>query len=68
VIELPAGVDDVAVVAAARAEGLGPIALSSTRLGPPGPPGLVLGYAAHPPDQLAAAVARLAALVNDRRR
>jgi GntR family transcriptional regulator/MocR family aminotransferase len=66
VIELPSGVDDVALVAAARANGLGPIALSSTRLGPPGPPGLVLGYAAHPPDQLAVAVARLAALVKTR--
>jgi GntR family transcriptional regulator/MocR family aminotransferase len=63
VVELPAGVDDVALAAQARAAGLGPIALSSTRLAPDGPPGLVLGYAAHTPDQLAAAVEHLAALV-----
>jgi GntR family transcriptional regulator/MocR family aminotransferase len=64
VVELPDGVDDVALAVRARVAGLGPIALSSTRLGPPGPPGLVVGYAAHTPDQLTAAVERLAALMS----
>jgi GntR family transcriptional regulator/MocR family aminotransferase len=63
VVELPDGVDDRALAARARTAGLGPIALSSTRLAPDGPPGLVLGYAAHTPDQLTAAVERLARLV-----
>jgi GntR family transcriptional regulator/MocR family aminotransferase len=63
VVELPAGVDDLALAARARAAGLGPVPLSSTRLAPDGPPGLVLGYAAHTPDQLTAAVERLARLV-----
>jgi GntR family transcriptional regulator/MocR family aminotransferase len=63
VAELPEGVDDIMLAARARGARLGPIALSSTRLGPPGPPGLVLGYAAHTPSQLTAAVERLAALM-----
>jgi GntR family transcriptional regulator / MocR family aminotransferase len=63
VVELPAGVDDAALAERAREHGLGPVPLSSTRLGPPGPPGLVLGYAAHTPDQLTAAVGRLATLL-----
>ena len=63
VVELPDGVDDAAVAARARAAGLGPVALSSTRLGPPGPPGLVLGYAGQTPNRLADAVDRLAAVV-----
>jgi Transcriptional regulators containing a DNA-binding HTH domain and an aminotransferase domain (MocR family) and their eukaryotic orthologs len=63
VVELPAGTDDVAVARAARRSGLGPLALSRLRLRPGGPPGLVLGYATHPPDVLTEAVARLAALI-----
>jgi GntR family transcriptional regulator/MocR family aminotransferase len=63
VVELPDGVDDVAVAARAHDEGLGPLPLSSTRLGEPGPPGLILGYAGQTPDRLAGAVQRLAALV-----
>jgi GntR family transcriptional regulator/MocR family aminotransferase len=60
VVELPAGSDDVAVVEAARAVGLGPLPLSRLRLRPGGRPGLVIGYAAHSPDELEAAVQRLA--------
>jgi GntR family transcriptional regulator / MocR family aminotransferase len=60
VVELPDGVDDLAVVAAARAVGLGPLPLSELRLRPGGRPGLVLGYAAHSPDELQAAVRQLA--------
>jgi len=63
VVELPAGIDDVALARAARRSGLGPLALSRLRLRSGGPPGLVLGYATHPPDVLAEAVARLAALI-----
>lgn len=62
VVELPAGIDDVALAGAAERSGLGPVPLSRLRLEPGGPPGLVLGYATHPPDVLAAAVARLAEL------
>ncbi|GIF95901.1 MocR-like pyridoxine biosynthesis transcription factor PdxR [Catellatospora citrea] len=63
VAELPAGVDDRALAARARAAGLGPLALSDLRLGTTGPPGLVLGYAARSPDELSAAVAALARLL-----
>jgi GntR family transcriptional regulator/MocR family aminotransferase len=57
-------VDDVALVARARAAGLGPLALSTTWLGPAGTSGLVLGYAGQHPDQITDAVARLAHLIN----
>jgi GntR family transcriptional regulator/MocR family aminotransferase len=60
---LPAGSDDQAVVRLAEAEGLGPIALSTLYAGRPTRPGLVIGYAGHSPDQLVAAVTRLAAAV-----
>ncbi|WP_230686588.1 MocR-like pyridoxine biosynthesis transcription factor PdxR [Catellatospora vulcania] len=63
VAELPAAIDDHALAARARAAGLGPLALSDLRLGTTGPPGLVLGYAAQSPDELAAAVAALADLL-----
>ena len=63
VVELPAGTDDVEVVCRAREIGLAPLALSSLRARVSGPPGLVLGYAAHTPDQLAAAVRTLAGIV-----
>lgn len=70
VVELPDGTDDVAVAAAARAAGLGPLPLSQLRLrrqagaGPGArPPGLVIGYAAHSPNELDAAVQRLAKVV-----
>ena len=59
VVELPDGVDDVALARRARQHGLGPVPLSPLRFGP-GAPGLVLGYATHRPDELAAAVAKLA--------
>ena len=64
VVELPAGVDDVALAARAAGGRSRPGRRSRrTRLAPDGPPGLVLGYAAHTPDQLTAAVERLARLV-----
>ncbi|GAB3152777.1 PLP-dependent aminotransferase family protein [Micromonospora sonneratiae] len=62
VLELPAGTDDAAVTAAASRAGLGPLALSACRL-TDGPPGLVLGYAAHTPDELTTATATLATFV-----
>ncbi|OJF16120.1 MocR-like pyridoxine biosynthesis transcription factor PdxR [Couchioplanes caeruleus] len=60
VVELPAEVDDEALAAEARTLGLGPIALSSLRSRPGGPPGLVLGYAPHTTDELTDAVRLLA--------
>jgi GntR family transcriptional regulator/MocR family aminotransferase len=43
-IELPAGVDDHALLAAAATRGVGAEALSQHRFATGGPPGLVLGY------------------------
>ncbi|HYN93497.1 MAG TPA: PLP-dependent aminotransferase family protein, partial [Pilimelia sp.] len=63
VVWLPPGVDDAAVAARARGVGLGPVPLSALRLSAGGPPGLVLGYAASTPDELAAAVRGLAPIV-----
>jgi GntR family transcriptional regulator/MocR family aminotransferase len=63
VVELPAGVDDARLAARARAAGLGPVPLSQLRLGPGGPPGLVLGYAACGVDELTEAVRVLASLL-----
>ena len=62
VVELPAGVDDSALAARARAAGLGPLALSAQRQRG-GRPGLVLGYAAHSPHELTAAVRLLGRLL-----
>ena len=56
VVEQPAGVDDGALVDAARARGLGPLALSRLRQRAGGKPGVVLGYAAHSPHELTEAV------------
>jgi GntR family transcriptional regulator/MocR family aminotransferase len=56
VVELPPGVDDVALARRAREHGLGPVALSPMRFGS-GAPGLVLGYATHRVEELSAAVA-----------
>jgi GntR family transcriptional regulator/MocR family aminotransferase len=64
VVELPAGVDDAALADLAREHGLGPLSLSRLRLLPGGDPGLVLGYAAHSPDELTSAVRRLAGLID----
>ena len=44
--------------------GSGPLPLSSLRLDPAGPPGLVLGYAAHAPDELTSAVRTLSTLLD----
>ncbi|MBF9129775.1 PLP-dependent aminotransferase family protein [Plantactinospora sp. S1510] len=63
VVELPEHVDDGPLAEAAHRAGLGPVPLSRLRLAPGGPPGLVLGYATHPPDVLTRAVATLAELI-----
>jgi GntR family transcriptional regulator/MocR family aminotransferase len=63
VVELPDGIDDEALAGAAQRAGLGPVPLSRLRLGPGGSPGLVLGYAANPPDELVRAVRTLAGLL-----
>jgi GntR family transcriptional regulator/MocR family aminotransferase len=62
-VTLPGMHDDTAVAAAARQAGIVVHPLSwHRRLD--GPPGLVLGYAAYPPDRLQDAVRRLAAVVD----
>jgi len=63
VAELDRGTDDAAIVMRARALGLGPLALSAHRYASMGRPGLVLGYAAHTPDELRVAVRRLSTVV-----
>lgn len=63
VVTLPDAVDDVALVRRAAANGLGPWALSELRVGGAGPPGLVVGFGGHAPDELTAAVRRLSRLV-----
>ena len=57
-VTLPDGVDDAALAARASAAGVLVQPLSRHRVGT-GPPGLVLGYAAHPPDRIREAVAVL---------
>ncbi|HEV7656530.1 MAG TPA: hypothetical protein VGP36_17595, partial [Mycobacteriales bacterium] len=63
VVLLPEGTDDTAAAARIRAAGVGVQPLSFHRV-TPGPPGLVLGYAAHPPDRLREAVRRIATAVD----
>lgn len=63
-VELPADVDDAALAERARAAGLAPLPLSSLRARLAGPPGLVLGYAAHPPHALTRAVRTLVQIVH----
>ncbi|GAA5178434.1 PLP-dependent aminotransferase family protein [Rugosimonospora acidiphila] len=62
-VTLPPGVDDVALAGRAGARGIGALALSTTRVGAAGPPGLVIGYGAMPPDRLRAAVAAIGRLL-----
>ena len=57
---LPPGVDDVAAAGAAREEGVRVVPLSRQYLGAPGGSGLVLGYAAVPPDEIREGVRGLA--------
>jgi GntR family transcriptional regulator/MocR family aminotransferase len=57
-VELPAGTDDVAFAERVRETGVLVHPLTWHRL-LPGPPGLVMGYAANPPDRLADAAARI---------
>ncbi len=63
VVLLPGGTDDAGAAARIRAAGLGVQPLSYHRIAP-GPPGLVLGHAAHPPDRLREAVRRIATAVD----
>ena len=58
--------DDTELAAALRRRGVVVHPLSWHRHRP-GPPGLVLGYAAHPPDRLGAAVRRIADVLRGRR-
>jgi len=64
VVSLPDGVDDEAVAARAQAAGVAVQPLSYHRLRP-GPPGLVIGYAAVTPDRLRAGVRLLAAALRE---
>jgi GntR family transcriptional regulator/MocR family aminotransferase len=64
VVGLPGGVDDAAVAARAEAAGVGVQPLSYHRLRP-GPPGLVIGYAATTPDRLREGVRLLAGAVRE---
>ncbi|MDF8263985.1 MocR-like pyridoxine biosynthesis transcription factor PdxR [Luteipulveratus flavus] len=59
-VRLPAHLDDIAVAEAAREAGLRVQPLSWHRQAD-GPPGLIIGYAAHPPDGLREAITRLLA-------
>jgi len=52
------------VVERARAVGLAPLALSAL-YARGGPSGLVLGYAAHTPDELTTAIRQLAAIIHN---
>jgi GntR family transcriptional regulator/MocR family aminotransferase len=64
-VTFPDGVDDVALAAAALAAGVKAHPLSWHRMRP-GPPGLVLGYAATPPSDIAAGVAVLGRVLRQR--
>jgi GntR family transcriptional regulator/MocR family aminotransferase len=59
-VTFPDGTDDQALAERARAAGVLVQPLSWHRMRP-GPPGLVLGYAAHSPDRIREAIARLGA-------
>lgn len=61
-ITLPEGVDDAALADRAREAGVLVQPLSAHRQGY-GPPGLILGYAAHPPDRIREAVHHLAQVI-----
>jgi GntR family transcriptional regulator / MocR family aminotransferase len=62
VVTLPPGVDDVALAERAAAQGIGALALSTTRVRAPGPPGLAIGYASSTPDRLRNAIGALGQL------
>jgi len=63
VLEMTRETDEAALVSAAHGAGLAPQGLTATRIASSGPPGLVLGYAAHPEPVLIRAARRLAALI-----
>ncbi len=65
VVTLPGELSEGAVVQAAGAHGVLVLGLSSMRGAVSGDPALALSYARHPPEQLAEAVAALAAAVAD---
>ncbi|MCA1982955.1 MocR-like pyridoxine biosynthesis transcription factor PdxR [Nocardioides nematodiphilus] len=62
-VTLPGEVDDIALAERAREAGVVVHPLSQHRQGD-GPPGLVIGYAATPPDRLRDAVARLGRVIH----
>jgi GntR family transcriptional regulator / MocR family aminotransferase len=62
VVTLPPGVDDVALAERAAAQGIGALALSTTRVAGSGPPGLAIGYASATPDRLRDAIRALGEL------
>ncbi len=59
-VELPAGTDEAALVAAAAARGVGVEGLALHRYKPDGPPGLVLGFGAMPEPAIEQSVRLLA--------
>lgn len=63
-VELPSGTDEAGLVAAARERGVAVTGIADLRL-TPGPPALVLGFAAEPERHLSEAVRRLAAALAD---
>ena len=65
-VELPAGTDEARLVEAARRRSVAITGVADLRL-TPGPPALVLGFAAEPERHLAEAVRRLAAALDDTR-
>jgi GntR family transcriptional regulator / MocR family aminotransferase len=62
-LELPAGLDEAAVVAAAAARGLAVEGVAPLRIDTPGPPALVLGFARLPEHRAPGAARLLAAAV-----
>jgi GntR family transcriptional regulator/MocR family aminotransferase len=64
-LTLPPGPSDLELADQIRQAGVlvHPLSWHRTR---PGPPGLILGYAAHPPDRLHTAAARIAAALHNR--
>jgi GntR family transcriptional regulator/MocR family aminotransferase len=65
-LELPHGTDEARLVAAARAHSVAVTGVADMRLNP-GPPALVVGFAAEPERKLAEAVRRLATALDDAR-
>ncbi|HYI21743.1 MAG TPA: PLP-dependent aminotransferase family protein [Candidatus Limnocylindrales bacterium] len=64
---LPDGIDESALVERAAHAGIGLVGLSSTRVNPDGPGGLVFGYGSVDERQIKDGVARIAGIVDDLR-